>query len=555
MARFDREGKALASLNHPNLAGIHGLEEHDGRRYLVLEYVDGETLEERLHAGALPVDDALDICGQIAAGLEAAHDAGVIHRDLKPANIKITSSGQVKVLDFGLARIDRVSSSQSSMSEAATLMSAGGQTAPGMIMGTPQYMSPEQARGSEVDRRTDIWSLAVILWECLTGVNPFARDTVGDSIAAVLTIEEDLSLLPPGVPGVVVEVLKRCLQKDRRQRMRDAGDVRLLLADAKLDVVSPGETTGLAVPITDCRMRITDEICRTLDRDGFDAQLLGWEMQYADNNRSSDEMIVWIPSFGGDHTTPAWRQLMSASPYRMIVPTVVGMEPGTSKHPVVSLENQLALVRALVRDLRKRLRPKKVVISGFACGSILALRCAAGDDTDDLFDGVLAIDADLQEADCFLSGLFSRIDPTSSSGILDVLQGVSGSCETVEDWISTHEHTVFAVGKMQENFEPLARQGRDLTAPFVGVTTGEKSPFSGWLREAYEHVGVVRCIFLDSPESRRMIGEIRMKHLDSQCLGPKFTDDAFAFIPESTHVGMLRTERLLEYLDLIVAAL
>ena len=195
-----------------------------------------------------------------------------------------------------------------------------------------------------------------------------------------------------------------------------------------------------------------------------------------------------------------------------------------------------------------------MVISGFACGSILALRCAAGDDTDELFDGVLAIDADLQEADCFLSGL-SRIDPTSTSGIMDLLQGVSGSCETVEEWISTHEHTVFAVGKMQENFEPLVRQGRDFTGPLVGVTSGEESPFANWLREAYEHVPVVRCIFLDSPKSRRMVGEIRMKHLDSQRLGPASRMTRSTFIPESGHFGMLRTERLLEYLDLIVAAL
>ena len=239
----------------------------------------------------------------------------------------------------------------------------------------------------------------------------------------------------------------------------------------------------------------------------------------------------------------------------MIVPTLVGMEPGTAKHPVVSLENQLALVRALVEDLRQKIQPKKVAISGFACGSILALRCAAGDDSGRLFDGLLAIDADLQESDCFLSGLFARLDPTSTSSVMDVLHGVSGSCASVDEWIVTHEHVVSAVGKMHENFEPLIRQGRDFTGPFVGVSGGEDSPFADWLRKAYEQVGVVHCIFLDSPENRRMMGEIRMRHLDTECLGPMFTDETIAFIQEPDHVGMLRTERLLEYLDSIVLAL
>ena len=300
LARFEREAKALAALSHPNVAGIYGIEEHDRRQYLVLEYVEGRTLEERLDEEALTVGEALDICAQIATGLEAAHEAGVIHRDLKPANIKITSAGQVKVLDFGLARIDGASGSLSSLSEGETLVSAtevpaNGLTTEGMIVGTPQYMSPEQARGSEVDKRTDIWSLAVILYECLTGTNPFAGESTGDSIAAVLTAEVDMTILPTGMPGIVGDVVKRCLQRDPRKRMRDAGDVRLLIEDAEEGREDADERVVPLVTITECRMRITDEICRTLDRDGFDAMLLGWEMQYADNNRDSDEMIVWIP--------------------------------------------------------------------------------------------------------------------------------------------------------------------------------------------------------------------------------------------------------------------
>jgi len=173
LARFEREARTLASLNHPNVAGIYGVEEQEGRKYLVLEYVEGETLAERLDRGALAVDEALEIAIRIAAGVEAAHDAGVIHRDLKPANVKITPAGDVKVLDFGLARLDETGlSSSGALSESPTLTSPPAGltgTTPGVILGTAAYMSPEQARGRSVDRRSDVWSFGVLLYEMLTG--------------------------------------------------------------------------------------------------------------------------------------------------------------------------------------------------------------------------------------------------------------------------------------------------------------------------------------------------------------------------------------------------
>ncbi len=229
LERFEREARTLASLNHPNLAGIHGLEEQGGIKYLILEYVDGETLEERIDHAPLPVEDAVEIACQIAAGVEAAHEAGVIHRDLKPANIKITSDGQAKVLDFGLARVDDPASSSASLSQNPTLTSpaAHSPTIAGVILGTAAYMSPEQARGRRVDKRTDIWAFGVILYEMLTGASPFCGETVSDSIAAVLHKDIDASALPRTTPAGVRRVIDRCLVRDKSERYRDIGDVRL----------------------------------------------------------------------------------------------------------------------------------------------------------------------------------------------------------------------------------------------------------------------------------------------------------------------------------------
>jgi eukaryotic-like serine/threonine-protein kinase len=249
LARFEREARTLASLNHPNVAGIHGVEEHGGRRYLILEYVAGETLADRLDRGPLPLDEALDIAVQIARGIEAAHEAGVIHRDLKPGNVMVTPEGQAKVLDFGLARMDASSSSSgAAIGETPTLTSPARQspTVAGVILGTAAYMSPEQARGRRVDRRTDIWSFGVVLLEMLTGANPFAGETVSDSIGAILHKDADLARLPPDTPPMVRHVLRRCLARDRDQRYRDIGDARLDLLDAGRAAPPPADRRSLA---------------------------------------------------------------------------------------------------------------------------------------------------------------------------------------------------------------------------------------------------------------------------------------------------------------------
>jgi serine/threonine-protein kinase len=230
LARFEREAQLLASLSHPNIAVIHGLEVADGVRYLVLEYVPGETLAQRLDAGPLPVEDALAVGRQVAEALEAAHERGVIHRDLKPGNIKVTPEGKVKVLDFGLAKAFATDAAVSDLSRSPTL--TVGATRNGVILGTAAYMSPEQARGKPVDKRTDIWSFGCVLYEALSGRKAFEGETVSDSIAAVLAREPDWKALPPATPAKVRDLLHHCLVKDAGRRLRDIGDARIEIEDA-----------------------------------------------------------------------------------------------------------------------------------------------------------------------------------------------------------------------------------------------------------------------------------------------------------------------------------
>jgi len=246
LARFVREAKMLATLNHANIAAVYGLHESAGRHFIAMELVPGEDLAQRLARGPLAVEDAIDVARQVADALEAAHDQGVVHRDLKPANIKRTPEGKIKVLDLGLAKAlaPEMSSNSGSVSLSPTVTSAG--TVAGTLLGTAAYMSPEQAKGRPVDRRADIWAYGVVLHEMLTGKKLFEAETVSETLAAVLRDEVSMDTLPGAIPAPVTTLMKRCLDRDPRTRLRDIGEARIALSPESLTAGGAAVETGAA---------------------------------------------------------------------------------------------------------------------------------------------------------------------------------------------------------------------------------------------------------------------------------------------------------------------
>src|SRR2546426_6113737 len=240
--RFEREVHAVAALNHPNICHVYDV----GPDYLVMELVEGPTLAERIASGAIPLEELLPIARQIAEALGAAHERGIIHRDLKPANIKVTEEGTVKVLDFGLAKAFNPQDSGANLNQtnSPTLNVAATQT--GVILGTASYMSPEQARGKPVDKRTDIWSFGCVLYEALTGRQAFAAETVSDTIAAILGRDPDWQALPAATPASIRVLLRRCLRKDAKLRLHDIADARIEIEEA-LDPSRAISVTGAVV--------------------------------------------------------------------------------------------------------------------------------------------------------------------------------------------------------------------------------------------------------------------------------------------------------------------
>src|SRR6516162_8897150 len=275
LARFRREAQVLAALNHPHIAQIHGLDEANGQQFLVLELVDGESLDKRIARGRIPVDEALTIAKQIAEALEAAHEKGIIHRDLKPANIALTNDGQVKVLDFGLAKAVETTSGSADAMNSPTITSPAMMTGVGVILGTAAYMSPEQAKGRAADKRSDVWAFGCVLYEMLTGKRAFEGDDVGDTLASVLKAEPDWTPLTANVPPPLCTFLARCFRKNPAERM--AGLSAFLFLASEPTVLRP--TAALAPVQAVGRRRITAGFSLAVIALGVIAGAIGWTLR------------------------------------------------------------------------------------------------------------------------------------------------------------------------------------------------------------------------------------------------------------------------------------
>jgi serine/threonine protein kinase len=313
LARFQREARMLASLNHPNIATIHGLEQAGEVNFLVMELIEGQTLAERLSSGPLKCNEALTISGQIAEALETAHGKGVIHRDLKPANVKVTPEGRVKVLDFGLAKAF-AGDGGLDLSHVPTVTAMA--TDEGRILGTPAYMSPEQARGKPVDKRTDIWAFGCVLYELLTARRAFPGETLPDTIAAVLEKEPNWKALPPEMPVRIRDLLRRCLRKDPQRRLRDLGDARIeieeeltVLRDQAIETILPHRNVSSrqVAPAVVALKRYAwlPWTLVALLVAGFGAWIVANRLRPTVQNPLSNAQFTRLTDFGGAETSPA----------------------------------------------------------------------------------------------------------------------------------------------------------------------------------------------------------------------------------------------------------
>jgi serine/threonine-protein kinase len=297
LVRFHREAQVLASLNHPRIAAIYGFEDSGDAHALVLELVEGPTLADRIGQGPIPIDEALPIAIQIAEALEAAHEQGIIHRDLKPANVKIKSDGSVKVLDFGLAKLNDPNApngphAPDALSMSPTLTSPV-MTGVGMLLGTAAYMSPEQARGKPVDKRADIWAFGCVLYEMITGERAFEGQDFAEVLASIVKTDPDVTKLPSRTPPAIRQLLRRCLQKDPARRFRDAGDIAIECSDAAAALAAAGTSNGEA-PVQG-RTRLLSIAAAALVAGALVAATAVWQLRPAPPSEVSRFRIMLTP--------------------------------------------------------------------------------------------------------------------------------------------------------------------------------------------------------------------------------------------------------------------
>jgi serine/threonine protein kinase len=558
LARFEREAKVLASLNDANIATLHGLEEHDGHRFLVMEFVEGESLAGRVSGGAIPIKEALPVALQITEALDAAHEKGIVHRDLKPANVMLTSAGKVKVLDFGLAKAlhpDRSStSSPESLAESPTF--TADMTRAGAILGTAAYMSPEQARGQAVDTRADIWAFGVVLWEMLTGRRLFEGDAASDVLAAVLRDEPDWEILPDNLLPAVNRLLRRCLRRDPAQRLRHIGDARLELEEASDEPAStePGVPPGFrpAEIGTERSWPLTTDVCRHLNRETLDSTIIGDDLLYLDNDRPSDVLVVYVPGLGFGHGT--FGEILNRSPYRGIAVTLYGFEESRRRRTPLPIADHLTILTLFLDSVVKALKPRTAVLTGFSAGADIVLRMISEGGVDHrLIDGVLSLSPNVSIETCFFTRLLAHIPDDNDQKMLDIAREVAGAMDTPQAWLQMNPYLMELVRKFHADVDALRFHGRDLLTPFL---EGGESPFAGWYRAAKKAGVEARVVFAGAEESEQgALREVMLDQVDHQVFGPDFNDADIVSEPDTAHMGLMDTEIVERHLEELLTRL
>ena len=463
LARFEREARVLASLNHPNIAAIHGVEEAEGKRFLVLELVEGETLAERLSRGPLPVEEALEVCLQIAEGLEGAHEKNIIHRDLKPSNIKITPGGKVKILDFGLARATYDQISEVDLVQSPTI--TADMTRPGVILGTAAYMSPEQTKGKPVDKRADIWAYGCILYECLTGKQAFQGETVTEILAAIIRGEPDWKLFPENTPISIRTLLRRCLEKNPKERLRDIGDARLDIAEA-MSQPSASEAVSIRRPVL--AWILGGVICGMIIG-AVATALITWHLRPAAPSPSTVRSVLkiepgqWLEALRRDLDHPTRTAFAISSDGRFIVYSAIPEKPGLHAKPQIYLRRMdqmnAAPVAGTEGGISPFLSPDDHWIGFWGDGKLKKVPASGGVPTT-LCDGAWPFGADWgpENTIVFSSGRDRGLSRISGEGgkpeVLTIPDKAREYSHRLPHWLSNGRGVLFTVMRHKWDLQP-----------------------------------------------------------------------------------------------------
>jgi serine/threonine protein kinase len=549
LRRFEVEARAAAALNHPNILAVYDVGTHDGAPFIVAELLDGRSLAEAIPRNGVSPRTALAYVAQICDALAAAHDRGIIHRDLKPANLFVTADGRIKVLDFGLAKLIASPLEPSNASHARTL-----DTAPGFVLGTVGYMSPEQLRGEQVDQRTDIFSLGAVLYEMLSGLRAFSGSTSADTIAAVLSREPaDLTSVGHGVPAALARIVERAVAKQAVDRFQTVRDLAFTLRALALTPSSTGIASASApAHVSEGTFTITETICRMLDRASLDPRMIGDRLLYLDNHVKSPTLVCYLHGTGLDHWDFA--PSLERSSYRAIAPTLYGFQKNARYRVQMPIRDHLIIVHEWLRSIVAKERPSRVVLVGFSTGADLWMRFLsqfAGDGAIPIH-AVLAMDVNVSLETCWLTRVLARLTVDDQAEVIRSLQAVGANLRSIHDWLNPHEYLVRVLRKFQGHLEVLTAFAADIIRPFEGAGF---DAFAEQFRIATARVPRVRLVVSDvAATNRDVILRLKLENLDRGLLGEHYHDDSIVIDSNTDHFDFLDAERLQRHVDALLSA-
>jgi len=544
-ARFEREARLVSGLSHPNIGALYDIGREGSTDYLVMELVDGESLAERILRGPLPTADVLRIGAQIADALDAAHRAGVVHRDLKPANVMLSRSG-AKLMDFGLARaggpMRAGSSSGHALTHAATV--AGALTTEGSLIGTFQYMAPEQLEGHDADERSDLWALGCVLYEMAAGRRAFDGPSQASLISAIMKEEpRPLGEIATMTPANLDLAVRACLAKDPDQRWQSAHDLALALRWRLADGAGAVRvTTG--VPIERQLVLTTTHVRQLATKN---PRLVGYRLAYMDNQVVSDRLVVLLHGVGADDAR--FETVTRTSRYRVVALTLAGFGRAEAYRPILSIDDHSRVLRILLRDLLAEARPRQTVLVGHSAGSDQFLRMVhdeggAGVD----IAGMVALAPNVSLETCFATRVYANMDASNPAGTLATLKALAADVQSLESWLVIQSYLSQSLIRLGVNLETLKRYAREIMEPFQ--KPGD--PLADWYRAARKRIPVVRLVF--GAEESGSAEALLARHLDDNVLGDDFDSDSFVIEPVH-HLTLLEPERIQRHIAAVFEAL
>jgi len=558
LRRFEREARAAAALNHPNVVVIYDIGTDGDTTYLATELLEGKTLRDELAGGALPLRRAIGWAMQIAMGLAAAHEKGVIHRDLKPENVLIAKDGRAKILDFGIAKLverGALGNVRADENDSATLTV---ETTPGMLLGTVGYMSPEQVRGEEVDCRSDIFGFGATLYEMLSGARAFAGKSAVETLNAILTQEpEELTRRNPEVSAALWRIVERTLAKDASERFCSSRDVAFALGAVTRDehavphAAQPRESrSGSLVR----EFVLTERVCRQLDRSSLDPRIIGDRMLYADNGRESDVLLCCLDGIGLDGED--FTSHLEGTSCRSVAPALYGCEKHTSRRIRLHVADHLVILREWLRHVVEQEKIKAIILVGFSAGADLWMEFASrGKDPALPVSGLVALDPNVSFETCWVTRILAQLCTDTPAQVIEKLRTLSSGTRTLNEWLNVHKYLVRVLQKFDGNLEVLAQFASEMVQPFEVAGLEE---FARRFRGATSAIPYVRCVFsgagVYNPELEG-IGAVKLANLDSGFLGDAYSEDSMVVEYDADHFELLDLQRLKKYLDPIVQKL